>query len=291
MKKIILILSVLVLTFVFTGTVSAAENWDVTGDWKFNYEHLSSYYEHSALLTQTDSTVNGDGGYPAGGPYQYHWNITYGNVTGNQVHLEMTYDLGVPVCDMTMDGDIALDGTLINGTWSDDCWGISRNGTWTSSVGNAAFNRRAAITAPNVNENVWGDVTFEAYLVDNDVDSVQWAVREGTCAAGIGTVFGNVDGHSDVATMDTSDLTMQMFSFTGDMSAMTPGMYCFIYNPVEDSGETNLRETREFAVRAPYKSEILIGSGVPGKGLDNAPGLQKPFNPKSQAVEHAGKKK
>ena len=38
------------------------------------------------------------------------------------------------------------------------------------------------------------------------------------------------------------------------------------------------------------KSAILKDSGVPGKGLENAPGLNKPFNPKSQAGENAGKK-
>jgi hypothetical protein len=38
------------------------------------------------------------------------------------------------------------------------------------------------------------------------------------------------------------------------------------------------------------KFEILKLSGVPGKGIEKAPGLQKPFNPKSQAAEHAGKK-
>jgi len=38
------------------------------------------------------------------------------------------------------------------------------------------------------------------------------------------------------------------------------------------------------------KAETLIGSGVLGKGLENAPGLQKPFNPNSQAGKHAGKK-
>lgn len=32
------------------------------------------------------------------------------------------------------------------------------------------------------------------------------------------------------------------------------------------------------------KSLILKNSGVPGKGIDNAPGLQKPFNPNSNAV-------
>ncbi len=39
-----------------------------------------------------------------------------------------------------------------------------------------------------------------------------------------------------------------------------------------------------------FKAEILKLMGVPGKGIDHAPGLQKPFNPKSQASEHAGPK-
>ncbi|MBN2462139.1 MAG: hypothetical protein JXB43_00895 [Dehalococcoidia bacterium] len=38
------------------------------------------------------------------------------------------------------------------------------------------------------------------------------------------------------------------------------------------------------------KAEILKLNGVPGKGILNAPGLQKLFNPKSKAAEHAGKK-
>jgi len=39
------------------------------------------------------------------------------------------------------------------------------------------------------------------------------------------------------------------------------------------------------------KQEALMKSGIPGKGLANAPGQQKPFNPKSQASVHAGMKK
>ncbi len=45
-----------------------------------------------------------------------------------------------------------------------------------------------------------------------------------------------------------------------------------------------------YPVIPPTKACILIGSGVPGKGLENAPGLQNPFNPKSKAGGHAGKK-
>ncbi|MGA7677387.1 MAG: hypothetical protein WCA51_03325, partial [Dehalococcoidia bacterium] len=40
----------------------------------------------------------------------------------------------------------------------------------------------------------------------------------------------------------------------------------------------------------PWKRDILKQSGVPDKGIDKAPGLQKPFNPKSQAAEHVCKK-
>jgi len=35
----------------------------------------------------------------------------------------------------------------------------------------------------------------------------------------------------------------------------------------------------EYDSRIPTKAEVLIGTGVPGKGLSTAPGLQEPFNP------------
>ena len=106
--------------------------------------------------------------------------------------------------------------------------------------------RDAHITSPTTGQDVYGEVNFVANLTDDDADPIQWAVRQGTCAAGTSTVFGNVDGHTDVATIVQSDLSNQTFSFIGDMSAMTPGLYCFIYNPVEDSGETGIRETVQF---------------------------------------------
>jgi hypothetical protein len=37
-----------------------------------------------------------------------------------------------------------------------------------------------------------------------------------------------------------------------------------------------------------FKAEILKRMGVPGKGIEKAPGLQKPFNLKSQAAERIG---
>lgn len=40
----------------------------------------------------------------------------------------------------------------------------------------------------------------------------------------------------------------------------------------------------------PTKADIFKDRGVPGKGLDKAPGLDKPFNPKSEAEDNAGRK-
>ncbi len=39
------------------------------------------------------------------------------------------------------------------------------------------------------------------------------------------------------------------------------------------------------------KADGLKNTGVPGKGIDSAPGLQKAYNDKSKAADNAGKKK
>jgi hypothetical protein len=112
------------------------------------------------------------------------------------------------------------------------------------------------ITSPaNDGDHVTGILNLAATYNDGDVpntdDSVQWAVRQGTCAAGAGTVLGNVDGHSDVATWDGN-----YFSFTADVSSFTPGNYCFVFNPTDDAGQPNVRLTRNFIIDAPV---VLVG--------------------------------
>jgi len=130
--------------------------------------------------------------------------------------------------------------------------------------------RVAEITSPATGEEVSGLVEFAAYLDDDDVDGIQWAVRKGTCAAGVAGVFGNVGGRTDVATIDTSDLTNQTFSFIGDMTGMELGSYCFVYNPREDGGESNIRVLREFVlidtisplvtIEGPIEGDVVSGS-------------------------------
>ncbi len=108
--------------------------------------------------------------------------------------------------------------------------------------------RSAAITSPSVNEEVTGLVNFNAYLMDDDFDAVQWAIRKGTCNANQGTVWGNVDGKTDVATWEMTETDKYEFAFSTDVTGAENGMYCFVFNPVEDAGETDIRLTREFTI-------------------------------------------
>jgi hypothetical protein len=85
--------------------------------------------------------------------------------------------------------------------------------------------------------------TYDDGDTTND-DAVQWAVRHGTCAASTGTVAGNVDGYTDVATWDG-----QNFSYNLDTSGLVVGdTYCFVFNPTDDPGQTNVRLTRTFVI-------------------------------------------
>lgn len=106
------------------------------------------------------------------------------------------------------------------------------------------------ITSPDAGEVVSGKsglVTFAAIYTDDDPGGVSWAVREGTCDAGVRTVWGNVDLHNDPYTWDdTSD--GKMFESIADVSSWESGDYCFIFNPKEKGDENDVRETQWFIV-------------------------------------------
>ncbi len=117
------------------------------------------------------------------------------------------------------------------------------------SLSSGAFAVSGAITNPVADgDHVSGLVNFAATYTDegDDVDAVQWAIRSGTCAAGVGTVLGNVDGHTDVAIWDGSS-----FGFQTDTSALIPGNYCFVFNPTDDPGQEDVRVTRNFVIDTP----------------------------------------
>ncbi len=87
--------------------------------------------------------------------------------------------------------------------------------------------------------------SFEAEYTDNDttVDNIQWAIRAGTCSAGVGTIAGNVDGFNNTSTFSGINFSAQLDTTTWDA-----GNYCFIVNPSEQTGEPNLRESRLFII-------------------------------------------
>ena len=108
------------------------------------------------------------------------------------------------------------------------------------------------ITSPTSGEHVSGTLNLAANYVDNEstnTDGVQWAVRAGTCAASTGTVFGNVDGKNSVFSWDDNN-----FSATLDVRNVTPGEYCFVFNPVDDAGQPNVRVTQTFYIDPFYAS-------------------------------------
>lgn len=83
------------------------------------------------------------------------------------------------------------------------------------------------------------------YTGDENTDDtdVKWAVRFGTCDAGVDTVAGNVDGHSDPSTYNGDG----EFEAAPDLSGEPEGEYCFVVNPQEHG----LRETRTFFLEEP----------------------------------------
>lgn len=253
MKKFIIFTFCLALVFVFNSnliSIAQAETfWDVTGT--YTWTVLGTYVHDIEITTQNpDGTFIGTGGYPAGQGPDYTDpgetpEIISGQVVGNNITFTTTYsgpyNQGYTV---TVTGTIAPDGS-ISGTspWN-----------WEMTAGKATlFNRHAEITSPQEDEIVYNQAEFAAWLVDNDEDYVDWAVRKGTCAAGTNTVLGNVDGHSDMLTMTYNPSEYKYsYSIIADISGWDAGKYCFIFNPREDAGETNIRLTREFYVADTY---------------------------------------
>lgn len=134
-----------------------------------------------------------------------------------------------------------------------------------------APNASLEITSPaNDYDEVSGVYGFAAEYIDDDmvIDTIQWAVRLGTCAINQGTVAGNVDGFSDA-----SSFTGTTFLATLDTTGWINDDYCFIVNPKEQSGEKNLRETRPFVLNNEeiIETYLITGSKFEVAGESNTP--------------------
>lgn len=180
--------------------------------------------------------------------FEYRTDGNTSQSTGNNYNGGITDGLYPFTCEnnssstMTIAADEYVEVRMVFGAESDERF------DWTRfDVLPEPFDASLEITAPGAGAIVSGEVDFTGVYTDEDGnDSVQWAIRAGTCAASTGTVYGNVDGKTDAASWDGEN-----FSVTIDMSTDTPGSYCFVLNPKEDVGDTNLRATRTFVLEAP----------------------------------------
>lgn len=115
--------------------------------------------------------------------------------------------------------------------------------------------------------------------------------------------FGNSDNTTatDNTTMNKVDILKER-GVPGKGIEEAPGLQK-PFNPNSNAGvktqnknqekvkEKNKEQTGNSDNVTMNKADILIESGVPGGGINEAPGLQKKFNPKSNAANNAGKKK
>ncbi len=129
------------------------------------------------------------------------------------------------------------------------------SGSLTLNIYKCRINRRAEITKPELGtvlNRTTDTLKLEANLIDDDIDPVQWAVRKGTCDKGTNNIIGNVDGMTNEPSWlsDTTNSNKYLFTAESPILDWEEGMYCFIFNPTEGSGEgeADLRETREFYV-------------------------------------------
>jgi len=97
-----------------------------------------------------------------------------------------------------------------------------------------------------------------------------------------------------VLVITTAVLAMAMLSFSvnaEELASSTSNSILQSYKHEKDPVSIKPASDNSTTTKSTMtKADILKQSGVPGKGIDHAPGLQKPFNPNSNASENAGMK-
>lgn len=145
---------------------AAVAPWNATGTYQITFfldpDTSVTPYVHHATLTQSGTTVTGDGGYPATGGDTYHWNVTSGTQIGDSINLTAVYDLGAVGITLNLIGTIAPAGT-VTGTWNDN-FGGTRTGTWSITKG---------VSVPRIHTPANGAIVSQAAFVKVDwTDSV-----------------------------------------------------------------------------------------------------------------------
>lgn len=93
----------------------------------------------------------------------------------------------------------------------------------------------AQITSPTSGEVIYTDQTLELRAHDANAYDAQWAVRDATCEANAGAnVVSNTNRNDPYSFVDGH------FSADFDISAWSPGDYCFVFNTENRGGNDRL---------------------------------------------------
>jgi len=263
MRKIAMLILCIGFTALFATLALRADasdpvDWDVRGTYTIAFNCTSGCggtWNHSMEVT----VENMDTGVFSGTGYfinntAYTW-VVNGAVSGNDISFDVDYTGLNPSYYVNAQGTIA-----VNGSMSGTATAPGQTFDWATTSGYAKFNRRAEITSPTEGDTVAGVVSFDAILNDEmHDDNVQWAVREGTCAAATNTVLGNVDGHNDSFAWDGIS-----FHAEADTLSWIAGDYCFVFNPTESTGDLPIRLTRWFVVEDQIAPTIVLEEPLDG---------------------------
>lgn len=192
---------------------AAAPQWDATGSYVVNLNHLGTDYSHDMNLTQ-DSVGNlaGNGGSPVGAN-TYAWTITSGAVSADAIDFLANYtataDAVTPQTVLHVTGVIAQDGT-ISGTWSDNYQGGQRAGTLSTASGNAVAIPPAPGTVKvTIVKYIDGTMATPASASNSDFPmSATWNAQN--IGAGTGTyalTAGGYNGSTTPYQAQTADMT------------------------------------------------------------------------------------
>lgn len=201
------------------------------------------------------------------------------NVTATAKHTVVIGDFPGPVANTaTATGTDPLDNTVTDNATAEvtlNAYITSIEVAKTADKESASPHETITYTYVIINK---GDVTADNLtLMDDKLGAISLNVNDKTLAPG--------DNVTAIATytVTIADLPGPIINTANVTGIYTDGKSV---SATSNAVEVSLTINKTLLTKA----EILKLSGVPGKGIDTAPGLQKPFNPKSQAAEHAGKK-
>ena len=289
-KKLLSILIALVLAvslmLIPASLVSANPDSGIVGLWHF---------DEGSGTTASDSSGNGNDGtlLPTGsGPTwvsgKFGRALSFDG-TDDYVSVPDSLSLDIGTSDFTIEAWIKL------GTTADDYYGIYDKGKGRTS----GEGRYSLFVTPwdTLRLHIYGQSGSEFAYYDSTltIDDTNWHYVAVSCDRDANAIFAiddstetvDISGSSSHDVSSTYDAAIGVRQwdkgdhwFNGDIDEVR------IWEEARSASQ--IQQT--YAVPWGSKAFILKDSGVPGKGLDNAPGQQKPFNPKSQADDHAGKK-